>query len=134
MPQGTQVLRCLKYGLENSKEIEFYSWLKLHLFNINDGTCCSFNLFKNEERILMKNCTWISILKFHLAFIRVLNNVIADHFGTAVVLLLPFCVLRCSDGSNYIRSSMFDILKPKIRCSSSITKRRTGLSMFNVWK
>ena len=29
---------CLKYGLENSKEIELHSWLKLHLFNINDGT------------------------------------------------------------------------------------------------
>ena len=40
----------------------------------------------------MKNCTWISILKFHLAFMRVLNNVISDHFGTAVVLL-PFVCL-----------------------------------------
>ena len=32
---------------------------------------------------------------------------------------------QISDGSNYVRSSMFDLWKPKIGCSSSITKKMT---------
>ena len=37
-----------------------------------------------------------------------------------------------SDGSNYVRSSMFDRLKPKIGGSSSINNRKTCLSSFDV--
>ena len=37
-----------------------------------------------------------------------------------------------SDGPNNVRSSMFDRSKPKIWCSSSITNRRTRLSLFDV--
>ena len=36
-----------------------------------------------------------------------------------------------SDGSNYVQSSMFDSLKPKIGCSSTITK---SSSPFDVRK
>ena len=39
-----------------------------------------------------------------------------------------------SDGSNYVRSSMFDRSKPKIGCSSSITIRWTRSSLFDVRK
>ena len=42
--------------------------------------------------------------------------------------------VHCSDGSNYVWSSMFDCLKPKIGCSSLITKRWTRLSSFGVQK
>ena len=43
------------------------------------------------------------------------------------------CLRNC-DGSNYVRSSMFDCSKPKIECSSSITKRLTRSSPFDVRK
>ena len=39
-----------------------------------------------------------------------------------------------SDGLNYFWSSMFDCLKPKIRCLSLITKERTYSGSFDVWK
>ena len=39
-----------------------------------------------------------------------------------------------NDGSNNVRSLMFDRSKPKIRCSSSITNRWTRSSLFNVRK
>ena len=39
-----------------------------------------------------------------------------------------------SDGSNYVQSSMLDHSKPKIGCSSSITKRLTRSNLFDVWK
>ena len=39
-----------------------------------------------------------------------------------------------SDGSNYVRSSMFDRSKPKIGCSSSITKRWTRSCSIDVRK
>ena len=39
-----------------------------------------------------------------------------------------------SDGSNYVRSSMLDRLKPKIGCLSLISKRWTCSSQFNVQK
>ena len=39
-----------------------------------------------------------------------------------------------SDGSNNVRSSMFDRSKPKIGCSSSITIRWTRSSSFDVRK
>ena len=49
--------------------------------------------------------------------------------------LLPvWSFFMFSDGSNYARSSMFDRLKPKIGCLSSITKRWTHSSPFNVRK
>ena len=39
-----------------------------------------------------------------------------------------------SDGSNYVRSSMFDRSKAKIGCSSSISNKWTRSSSFDVWK
>ena len=39
-----------------------------------------------------------------------------------------------SDESNYVRSFMFDCSKPNMWCSSSITKRWTRLSLFDVQK
>ena len=39
-----------------------------------------------------------------------------------------------SDGLNYVQSLIFECLKPKIGCSSLITKRWTRLSPFDVWK
>ena len=39
-----------------------------------------------------------------------------------------------SDGSNNFQSSIFDSLKPKIGCLSSITNRWTGSSWSDVWK
>ena len=39
-----------------------------------------------------------------------------------------------SDGPNNVRSSMFDRSKPKIWCSSSITRRGTRSSSFDVRK
>ena len=43
-------------------------------------------------------------------------------------------VLFFNDGSNYVRRLMFDGSKPKIGCSSSITRRLTCLSPFDVRK
>ena len=43
-------------------------------------------------------------------------------------------LLVISDGSNNVPSSIFDCSKPKIGCSSSITKRWTSLSPFHVQK
>ena len=43
-------------------------------------------------------------------------------------------LLVISDGSNNVPSSIFDCSKPKIGCSSSITKRWTSLSLFVVRK
>ena len=40
----------------------------------------------------------------------------------------------CSDGSNYVRSSMFDCSKHKRGCSSLITQKWTRSSSFNVRK
>ena len=53
--------------------------------------------------------------------------------------LIPFTdykgtFMGISDGSNYVRSSMFDRSKPKIGFSSAITKRRTHLILFDVRK
>ena len=48
-----------------------------------------------------------------------------------MVKLLPDWI---SDESNYIRSSILDRSKPKIGCSSLITKRWTRSSSFNVRK
>ena len=41
--------------------------------------------------------------------------------------------MNISNGFNYIQSSMFDHSKPKLGCSSLITKRWTHLSSFDVW-
>ena len=51
----------------------------------------------------------------------------------------PSCLLcrdpeTSSDGSNNVRSSMFDLSMPKIGCSSSITIRWTRSSLFDVRK
>ena len=42
--------------------------------------------------------------------------------------------VRNSDGLNNVRSSMFDRSKPKIGCWSSISKKRTHSSQFDVPK
>ena len=47
---------------------------------------------------------------------------------------LMISLKKFSDGSNYVRSSMFDRSKPKIGCSSSITNRWTCSSSFDVQK
>ena len=51
-----------------------------------------------------------------------------------LVLFMICKVFLTSDGSNYVRSSMFDRSKPKIGCPSSISKRWTRSSSFNVQK
>ena len=45
-----------------------------------------------------------------------------------------FLAHNFSDGSNYVRSSMFDCSKPKIGCSSSNTNKWTRSSLFDVRK
>ena len=48
--------------------------------------------------------------------------------------ILPTFELRGSDGANYVWSTMFNRLKPKNGYSSSITKRWTLSSLFEVKK
>ena len=59
---------------------------------------------------------------------------ISDYTYHIAILRIKNKRLTSSDGSNYVQNSMFDCSKPKIGCSSLITKRWTNSSPFDVRK
>ena len=89
-----------------------------------------FDLFLARARQL-KSVYYHSLT--HLRLFSMLSDVKLGHFEVITPQQYngyPWC----SDGSNYVRSSMLDRLKPKIGCSSSITNRWTCSSSFDVRK
>ena len=79
-----------------------------------------------QKLLALKMC-----ISLHYNYIFSTRYVRHNHSFESLSVLVK--IASTSDGSNNVRSLMFDHSKPKIGCLSSITKRWTLSSLFDVW-